>query len=99
MFLKRLTIDNQGEIIRDIRFRKGINLIVDTTNPEDRKESGNNVGKTTILRLIDFCLGGKGKNIYEDPEFTDTGKNTAVETFLKDNNVVVSLVLKDRPGR
>ena len=95
MFLKRLIIDNQGEIVRDIRFRKGINLIVDTTNPEDRKESGNNVGKTTVLRLIDFCLGSRnGKNIYEDPEFAHIGTNTDVEEFLKDN-VVVSLVLKD----
>ena len=60
MFLKRLDIQNNDSIIRSINFHKGINLIIDETQTSDKKESGNNVGKTTVLRLIDFCLGGKG---------------------------------------
>jgi len=94
MFIKNLTIKKNGEIIRDINFRKGINLIVDETKSPDKKESGNNVGKTTILRLIDYCLGGNGTNIYKDPEFKDEGEST-VESFLKDNNVIISLTLVD----
>ncbi len=95
MFLKNLLIENHGTIIRNIAFHKGINLIVDETSTRNKQESGNNVGKTTVLRLIDFCLGGKGENIYTDPEFKDKGANTAIEKFLKDNNVLVTLVLKE----
>ncbi|MFT4073484.1 MAG: DUF2326 domain-containing protein, partial [Dysgonamonadaceae bacterium] len=60
----------------------------------DKKESGNNVGKTTVIRLIDYCLGGKGENIYKDTEFTQN-TNTEVETFLKQNNIIVTLSLVD----
>ena len=94
MFLKNLKIKNNGHVIRDISFHKGINLIIDETKTEDKRESGNNVGKTTVLRLIDFCLGGKGENIYKDTEFKSKS-NTQIETFLKKNNVIIALILKD----
>lgn len=92
MFIKNLTIKKGKEIIRDINFRKGINLIIDETKSSDK--TGNNVGKTTVLRLIDYCLGGSGKNIYKDPEFKDEGEST-VESFLKENDIVISLTLVD----
>ena len=97
MFLKSLTIENPNkeETVQNIKFRKGINLIVDTTNPEDIKESGNNVGKTTVLRLIDFCLGGDGKNIYRDREFKERETNTVVKNFLENSNIIITLVLKE----
>ena len=95
MFLKRLDIQNNNSIIRSINFHKGINLIIDETQTSDKKESGNNVGKTTVLRLIDFCLGGKGENIYKDPEFKDKGSNSQIKSFLKNNNIIISLVLKE----
>ena len=82
MFLKNLKIENTGHVIRDISFHKGINLIIDETKTEDKRESGNNVGKTTVLRLIDFCLGGKGDNIYKDTEFKSKS-TTQIEKFLK----------------
>jgi len=94
MFLKTLKIENNGLIIREIPFYKGINLIVDETITKDRKESGNNVGKTTVLRLIDYCLGSDGKNIYKDTEFKSKS-NTQIERFLKENNVIISLTLKE----
>jgi uncharacterized protein YydD (DUF2326 family) len=65
MFLKSLNISGTAGEIRHIKFKKGVNLIVD--NSESPKESGNNVGKTTVLRLIDFCLAGDGKNIFHRP--------------------------------
>ena len=94
MFLKSLKIENGSTIVRDIIFHKGINLIVDETNTSDKKESGNNVGKTTVIRLIDYCLGGKGENIYKDTEFAQN-TNTEVETFLKQNNIIITLSLVD----
>jgi uncharacterized protein YydD (DUF2326 family) len=69
MFLKSLTISRgDGTIIRNILFHTGINLIVDDTPFISGKETGNNVGKTTVLKLVDFCLGAKAKGIYSDYE-------------------------------
>lgn len=92
MFLRRLLLEKDGLIIRDIVFRKGINLIVDETSDTEKKSSGNNVGKTTTLRVIDYCLGSDGKNIYTDPEFKNK-TNSKVESFLRDNNIVVTLTM------
>jgi uncharacterized protein YydD (DUF2326 family) len=94
MFLKLLKIENDKNVIREIPFHKGINLIVDETNSANEQESGNNVGKTTAIRLIDFCLGGKGKNIYQDQEFKSKGNNV-IENFLKNNNIIITLILKE----
>jgi uncharacterized protein YydD (DUF2326 family) len=96
MFLESLTIKNDEEVIREISFHKGINLIVDETTSDDRTETGNNVGKTTVLRLIDFCLYGSGQNIYTDSEFKTTNQN--VESFLKENNIIITLTLSDQIG-
>ena len=50
MFLKSLTIESEGNTIREINFHKGINFIVDETksSEESDKQSGNNIGKTLI---------------------------------------------------
>jgi len=94
MFLKSLKIENGNAIVRDILFHKGINLIVDETKTSDKRESGNNVGKTTVLRLIDYCLGGKGENLYKDSEFIQN-TNIEIENFLKQNNIIITLTLVD----
>jgi uncharacterized protein YydD (DUF2326 family) len=88
MFLKTLSIKGNAGLIREIEFKKGVNLIVD--NSQGEAESGNNVGKTTILRLIDFCLGGSGENIFKDPEFKTT---SSIKSFLIEKEVLLTLVL------
>lgn len=90
MFLKSLILTGIAGEIRQIHFRKGVNLIVDGS--ENPRDSGNNVGKTTILRLIDFCLAGNGKNIYTDPEFQD---QSPVKKFLEENEVLVTLLMTE----
>lgn len=96
MFLKELCIHNGSSLIRSIPFHKGLNLIVDETTSGEKTQSGNNVGKTTVLRLIDFCLGSDGKNIYTDPEYKGSNNSNAnVESYLKDNNITISLLLVD----
>ncbi|MCX6953081.1 MAG: DUF2326 domain-containing protein [Verrucomicrobia bacterium] len=95
MFLKSLGIHTgDGRPIREILFHAGLNLIVDQTPSVSGQESGNNVGKTTVLKLIDFCLGGDPKDIYCD---TENKKNEykLVKDFLVENRVVISLVLTD----
>lgn len=91
MFLKHLIIEKDGQVVRHIRFKLGVNLIVDTTPVDSEKQSGNNVGKTTVLRLVDYCLGGKATPIYQDPEFKTT--NSTVKSFLETNNVIITLCL------
>lgn len=96
MFIKLLKISSGEKIIREINFRKGLNLIIDET-PEKtnsaKTETGNNVGKTTVLQLIDFCLGANPKGIYVDP---DSKKNeyVLVKDFLKNKEIIITLVLK-----
>ena len=95
MFLKSLTITHgDGAIIRDIRFHAGLNLIVDETPVVSGKETGNNVGKTTVLKLIDFCLGAKANEIYSDYE-NKRNEYKLVKDFLVDQKVRISLVLKE----
>ena len=90
MFLKTLEITNDKSVIRKIIFKKGINLIVDETDSAHKTSSGNGVGKTTVLRLIDFCLDGNGENIYTDYEFKT---HNIIEQFLKENNIIIRLTL------
>ena len=67
MYLSNLKIvTNSGETIRDIPFRKGLNIILG--EPCEDSGSTNSIGKTTLLRAIDFCLGGDEKTFYQDAE-------------------------------
>jgi len=91
MFLKKLLISAGTNVIREILFHKGLNLIVDETK---NQTTGNNVGKTTVLKLIDFCLGGSPKDIYTDPE-TKKDEFSLVKDFLTNTNVLITLVLTD----
>jgi len=68
MQLVSLTISRASQVLREIKFKAGLNLILDKPTVSG-KQSGNNVGKTTVLRLIDFCLGSNGNEIWQDPEF------------------------------
>ena len=91
MFLKNLTITKGSSVIRDIEFRKGINLIVDES---EGQITGNSVGKTTVLKLIDFCFGANKKIIWEDPE-NPKEEYTLVKDFLIKNDVNISLSLTE----
>ena len=87
MFLKHLKISNTEGLIRRIEFHQGFNLIVDET-PSDTADTGNNVGKTTLLRLIDFCFGADAQHIYTS---NDNVVNNDVRDFLKETEVEVEL--------
>lgn len=91
MFIKSLTIYNNNGVIREIPFHKGLNLIVDNT-PNSVTNTGNNVGKTTVLKLIDFCLGKDGRIIYSDPANPKI-EHIDVKNFLIDSNVIIELIL------
>jgi len=100
MFLEKLTVysHKRSRIIREIEFKtKGLNLIVDNTplsinskiDETGNSQTGNNVGKTTFLRCIDFCLGSDGGDIYKGNNKQNQGK--LVHDFLVNQEVVFEL--------
>lgn len=94
MYIERLTIATPKQIIREIEFKAGLNLIIDNTTIENNKLTGNNVGKTTVLKLIDFCLGAKSNIIYTDIE-NAKDVYAIVKDFLNDEEVIISLILTE----
>lgn len=93
MYLSELVIQSNSKVIRKIPFHIGTNLIVDDTKNLKQVETGNNIGKTTVLALIDYCLGGDPEQIYRDPE---TKKNIDyVKDYLVENQISITLKLKN----
>lgn len=94
MFIKQLIISSHEKTIRNINFCSGLNLIIDKTPYNDLKSTGNNVGKTTVLKLIDFCLGAQSNIIYTD---TESKKEVydVVKDFLVNEEVMITLILTE----
>jgi uncharacterized protein YydD (DUF2326 family) len=92
MFIKKLKISSPSNVIREINFHSGLNLIIDETPTDDEQLTGNNVGKTTVLKLVDFCLGGKSSIIYTD---TENKKEVyeLVKNYLIEKEILITLVL------
>jgi len=86
------------EVIREIQFNeKGLNLIIDDT-PESLRESGNSVGKSTAIKIIDLCLGARSvRELYYD---SDTrSENVVVKDFLDEFKIQAELILIDENKR
>ena len=96
MFLDKLTITSSEGIVREVSFKKGLNLVLDVTTG-DSQDSGNNVGKTTFLRVIDYCLGGNKGSLYKDREFKR--ENKKLTKILKEERFEFHLSLRDRVGK
>lgn len=62
MQLIKLDIKRNGDLLRHIPFKNGVNIITNNGS------IGNQLGKSTTLRIIKFCLGSKGENIWLDPD-------------------------------
>lgn len=76
------------EIVRNVRFNlTGLNLVVDKPNA-----SGNGIGKTTFLRLIDICMGASEISaLYKDKE--QNSENKELKNFIEHNKVYIKMVL------
>ena len=86
MFIKSLSITSGSKVIREIKFHKGLNLIIDES---EFQITGNSVGKTTVLKLVDFCLGADGKHIYIDEESKKADE--VVKKFLVNEKILIRL--------
>ncbi|PEC81959.1 hypothetical protein [Bacillus cereus] len=92
MYLKSMRIvEGIGDHkeIRNVQFKQGINIIVDDTK-DSVNNQGNNVGKTTFLKLIDICFGAKDKKyIWTD---NDTGsETTSLKSYIHEKKVYAEL--------
>ncbi len=88
MFLDKLVISAKFGIIREVKFNpQGVTLITSYDN---------SVGKTTLLRAVDFCLGSDGKDIYTDKEFKTVNE---IKDYLESNEVAFTLYLNTISGK
>lgn len=94
MFIKKLIISTPSKVLRNIEFHKGLNLIVDDTPTINTQLTGNNVGKTAVLKLVDFCLGGEANEIYTDFE-DKKSEYEEVKKFLIEQEVLITLILTE----
>ena len=95
MFLKKFTLTSEtNQIIREVTFKKGINIILGCSD-ENKQNSSNSLGKTTLIRCLDFCLAGKdAMPIYTDSEFKT--ENHTVVDFLQKEKPTFKLTLARR---
>ncbi|WP_201169655.1 DUF2326 domain-containing protein [Pseudomonas sp. S31] len=85
MQLIKLSVFDGSEEIRTISFKEGMNIITNLG------ETGNQIGKSTSLRALAFCLGSKPDPLWKDP---DNNKiNEKVKEFLTKGDVRFELVL------
>lgn len=94
MFIKELKITSKNKVLRQMEFHAGLNFIIDETPTTDEQSTGNNVGKTTVLKLVDFCLGAKASIIYMDTENKKEVYNL-VKEYLINQDVLITLILVD----
>ncbi|MCH3918547.1 MAG: DUF2326 domain-containing protein [Spirochaetia bacterium] len=94
MFIKSLEIYTGNQIIRSIRFHAGLNLIIDTTSAIETKKTGNNVGKTTVIELVDFCFGAKPGILYKDKE-NEKDEYELVKNFLIAHDIHIKATFAD----
>lgn len=95
MFLKKFTLTSEsGRLIREVTFKKGMNIILGECG-EGNGQSSNSLGKTTLIRCLDFCLGGKDATaIYTDSEFKK--ENSTIVGFLEKEKPTFKLTLSNR---
>ncbi len=98
MYLDRLIVKRGSAEVRNLPFKRGLNLILDRPTSA-LTQSGNDVGKTTVLRLIDFALGSNGDDIWQDPEFKDVINQEVYDYLHGTTPVAVELHLSSIHGQ
>ncbi|MDE1356858.1 hypothetical protein L9W73_05990, partial [Vibrio aestuarianus] len=86
MQLVSLKVTNHGETIRDLVFNQGLNIITNSGT------NGNQVGKSSVLRVIKFCLGSSGEGLWKDPDSGTT--NEKIKKALTSGEIKFFLTIK-----
>lgn len=84
MQILKLIISKNGEKLREIPFKKGLNLVINKS-----ANTGNGVGKTTLSKIVDCLFLGNIEQLYKDYEFGT--ENLEISEFLNKNEVLATL--------
>ncbi|WP_421555122.1 DUF2326 domain-containing protein [Pseudomonas kitaguniensis] len=87
MQLYSLRVIKNGDTLREIFFKEGLNLIINADSSVAK--SGNSVGKSTPSRLLDYIFMSSGEDIYTDSEFNKIIPEVA--NFIDSNQIVIEL--------
>ncbi|ELA9204226.1 hypothetical protein ACSQUR_003564 [Vibrio alginolyticus] len=86
MQLISLVVRDGSSVVRECDFNCGLNIVTNIN------EHGNQVGKSTVLRIINFCLGSDGVSIWHDPESRQV--NEDIYNYIIKGGVYFELSLK-----
>jgi len=87
-------IYSNNSLFEQVNFNKGLNVIVgEKSEKSDKKGTRNGVGKTTLLRVIDFCLGSRGSGL---PTEHLKGWNFTLEMDLFDEKIKVTRYIDNK---
>lgn len=86
MQLVSLRVFNNDKVIREVKFHSGVNIITNTGT------NGNQIGKSTVLRAVSFCLGSDAQYLWKDPE--NKSENLEVKNLILNENIIFELTLK-----
>ncbi|MDU6101721.1 MAG: DUF2326 domain-containing protein, partial [Acinetobacter sp.] len=92
MQILKLIISKNGEELREIPFKKGLNLVINKSVKS--ANTGNGVGKTTLSKIVDCLFLGKVEQIYKDYEFGT--ENIEILDFLNNNEILATLFYIDQ---
>ncbi len=95
MQILKLIISKNGEELREIPFKKGLNLVINKSVKS--ANTGNGVGKTTLSKIVDCLFLGKVEQIYKDYEFGT--ENIEILDFLNNNEILATLFYIDQKKR
>lgn len=77
MFLSALTSSDPR--FRTLRFREGLNILVaDRTDTSEQGDSRNSIGKTSLIKILRYVLGGDLPSEFKAPELSE---HTFTATF------------------
>lgn len=95
MQLNKLSLYKNEEIVREVTFKSGLNLIINTASGNEK--TGNGVGKSTPSRLLDYIFMSSGEDIYTEPEF---GRNIPeVFEYITTNSIFIELAFRGHNGK
>lgn len=100
MYLKYLTIkDSDDFVIRHVDFKLGANIIKGDVTDNNLTSNTNSIGKTTLIRSLDFCLGGKWESLVNDRELKSNRNNTVFDFFRKTSPSFELLIVRNLTDR
>ncbi|MDO4871702.1 MAG: DUF2326 domain-containing protein [Candidatus Saccharibacteria bacterium] len=93
--MKLVKLSANKSIFKTIQFRKGFNIIIaDRDQDSSDKHSTNGLGKTLLLEIINYCLGGSPSETLKKEEMRDWIFSLTIE--IDGEEIILKRAVKDR---